>query len=759
MKRIISLILALMLMLGAVSAFAAPGDATIYNDENNDYDFYVSSFAWYDGVMYMVDWGQNIYTWTSESGEIKTWPIPEDVTGLDLTENSASLNRIIPGDDGVYLLYQVEEISEEGGYNFEHMLLIKPTVNGEELIFDTEPVELDWDDLVEEYDDYSYANSLNSAFIKDGMLMGTSWAGSGENVIAVIDIEDDDMELYSAENANFLCPYKEGKALTVLRTYENEDDPAVIAAIDLESGEMEELMQVQTTGWSYPSQLAYDEANDYFFYALNGELHRVKGMDAATTEAVAALNVDTWSNNLAYATDDGFYICGDYDTIIMRNTDPSLRAEQSITVYTSYNPFMEKALYDFNAVEPDVEVVIANNYEDLTQAMMNQSSSIDIYTVYVNNQDFAAVFDRGYMTELDSSAAITDFVNSVYPAMQEVLKKDGHVVAVPVEMWANCWSYNPVAFEKLGLTEDDVPKSWPEFMQFAKELPAMLGENEEGFSLFDPYYTAEDARHSLFYQIIEAYMVYLQQDGVDFAFDTELMRGLIKDLDEIDFAALGFMESYEEEMDYMYKPETILFQTYSNIGGNVWAMNDEYARPMPMAMTEGGKPTIAGNMTVAFVNPYSENRELAVKYLESAVNCIDHSARVNMCPDFNETLENAYYEENIASYEETIASWQEELEKTEDEETRAMIEQNIADFEKYKEEYIAENRYDISEESIAFYRKYAEFIEPTQFIGFDEEASTEFYTQLSQYMEGAIDADTFLKNIDKKLRMMMLEDQ
>ena len=760
MKRIISAMLALMLVMGSLSAIAAPGDATIYNSQLGENDFYVNSYAWYNGVMYMTDWGEHVYTWTPETAEIKTWPIPEanELAGVDPEEGYASPSRILPGDDGVYLLYEVYEIEDEY-HVFSHMLLIKPTVDGEELIFDTEPIEIDWEDLVEEYDDYSYPNGINSAFVTGGRLVGSSWEPGGSNVVVVVDIENDDMELYPNEDGVSLCPYKDGKALTVIRSYESESDPVVISAIDLETGEMEEVMQLVTTGWSYPSNLAYDAETDYLFYALNGELYRVKGMDPATAESVAALNIDSWSDNLAYALSGGFYICGDYESIIMRNTDPSLRAEQSITVYTSSNNAMEKALYDFNATEPDVEVVIANNYEDLTQAMMNQSSTVDVYTVYVNDQNFAAVFERGYMAELDSSSVISDFVNSVYPGIQEVLIKDGHVVAIPVEMYSNCWSYNPKAFEKLGLTEADVPKSWPEFLNFAKELPAILGENEEGFTLFDPYYTAEDARISMFYELIDDYMVYLQQDGVEFAFDTEQMRSMLRTLDEIDFSALGFLESYEEEMDYMYNEETILFQTYSDISSRVWSYNNDNFRPMPLAMEEGGKAAIPANVTVAFVNPYSENRELAIKYLESAVASLTHELRVDMCPDFNEPLENPYYEENIQSFNDTIAAWEEELAKAEDEETREMIQLNIDDYKAYMEEYVVENRYDISEESIAYYREYAESIEPTQFIGFDDEASTEFYTQLSQYTAGTIDADTFLKNIDKKLRMMMLEDQ
>ena len=109
----------------------------------------------------MSDYGENIYTWTRESGEVTAHPIPDEFSQAD-DEYSTSFRRLIGGDDGLYMLYSVNSNDQDNGDDsFKNMLLYKITVDGGELVFETEPAELSWDDLVEEYDDgYTYAKDI-----------------------------------------------------------------------------------------------------------------------------------------------------------------------------------------------------------------------------------------------------------------------------------------------------------------------------------------------------------------------------------------------------------------------------------------------------------------------------------------------------------------------------------------------------------------------------------------------------------------------
>lgn len=755
--RLTAFFTAALMLLAALPALAAPGDGVIFRQEDADFGF--NNMAYYDGVVYLSDYGENIYSWNSETGEMVAHPIPEELSQYE-GDVYTSYRRLISGDDGLYLLYELRTNDEDGDSAFEKMLLYRVSAENGETTFNAEPIEMSWDDLVEEYDDYSYARDLSQAYIKDGKLIGQTYNSAGNSVVAVVDIEDDDVELVEAEYMTGMCAYTEGKVLISLRDYTGDDSEVSVAVLDLDSGDMEELAALETIGWSSPSGMVYDEETDTLYYALNGELYRAVHLDFSAAESIAALNVDSWSDSPAILTEDKYYVCSDYQTVIIRNTDPAQRSDKSITVYTGYSEAMEQAYYDFTAANPDVEVVQINNYEDITQAMMNQSTAVDVYVVSVDSQEYGAIFKRGYMAELNDSEIISGFVGSTYPQLQKVLVNDSGVVAVPIEMWTNCMCYNPLAFEALGLTEDDVPTSWPEFLALLQRLPEIIGDS--GVPVVDLYYTQGELKSTLFYQIINDYMLYLQQDGVEFAFNTDVLRNVLTELDKVDFAALGLPEDYED-VDGVYtisdEAETgPLFNTYSDVTCESYAYVQKNSRPMPMAMEADGQPIIRTNLTVAFVNPYSENRELAIEYLECAVNRIEPVMCTNMCPDRSEPVENSYFQEALDSIDESIASIEEEMAKAEDDQTREEWQQQLDDMTQWRAEYEQSYRWTASPESIEFYRGYAQYIVPSQYIGFDDEASQEFYSLISQYEEGAIDLDTFLTNIDKKIRMMVLED-
>ena len=287
---------------------------------------------------------------------------------------------------------------------------------------------------------------------------------------------------------------------------------------------------------------------------MNGELFKMPGLDINAAQSVAAVQIDTWSEMSPVLTEDGYFICSDYQTIIARNTDPTARAATTLTVYTNYNESMEDAYFTFANTHTDVDVVIATSYEDITEAMMNQSDAVDIYAVSVNSEDYAALLDRGYLADLSASKTLSDTVSQMYPSIQQVVMKDGALMALPLEMYTNCMSYNPAAMQKLGLTEDDMPKTWIQFLQFLQKAPGLVGDT--GVSVFEKYMTQDDARLNLFYNMLNSYMLYLTKtDGVEMSFDTDIMRNLLAEFDKIDWTAFGLMESYDDE-DTSAHPES-----------------------------------------------------------------------------------------------------------------------------------------------------------------------------------------------------------
>ena len=781
-RKLISAALATATLLcAALPALAAPGDATVFRDDySGSSEISLSSMAYYNGHIYIFSYDNRYGLWNDAEGKLDLYELNNTLfTGSGDTESEdlddgetryTNFNGAISGDDGIYFLFATSKtIEEDGSYDsqFETMELYKAEVAEDgtlSLPEDAEPVEMEWDDMVDEYDNSSYPNGLSNPQIRGGKLVGSTYLDSGDRAIAVLDVEDGSCTLIDLQPddecyLNGWCFYQDGSVLLNYGHYTEETSESVLHTLNLETEEEAPLCTV--TGKSIYS-MVYDEAKDTLYFACNGELCRMKGADASTIESISALAVNNGDGQPTFLTDDGRYLTGDYQTVVLRGTDPSQRAEISLTVYSSYNSYVQNAAYTFGNTHSNVEVVMATSYEDVVQAMMNQSDAVDIYVLSVSDPGYAALLERGYLADLSSSDKITNFVNSVYPGLQDVLIRDGKVVALPVELYTSCMSYSPKAAEALGVTE--LPTSWLELFRFlAEDAPALL-ESHEGYNILPTYNTAEDMRNQLFTQMFQDYMLYLEKEDVEFAFDTDLMHSLLDAFEKIDFTKLGLMEDYDDDdsVSYSSDDDKTLFSTWGTVDCQMYNMTSTSTLPLMLSLGTEDSPRLRAEMSVAFVNPYSKNQEAAIEYLETTVDGMEQTFIIDLCPDQNEPVLNAYYEQNIQSMKEYKDSLEQQIAECTDEDEKAALQEQLESQQQYIDEYTKNNAYDASEESIAKYREYGDKLRAAEYFGVDIYSDSDkdsMYSQMTQYLQGAIDANTMLQKLDKTVKMMILEKQ
>ena len=781
-RKLISAALAtVMLLCAALPALAAPGDATVFRDDySGSSEISLNSIAYYNGRIYIFSYDNRYGIWNDAEGKLDLYELNNtlftgsgDTESEDLDEGETrytNFNGAISGDDGIYFLFATSKtIEEDGSYDsqFETMELYKAEVAEDgtlSLPEDAEPVEMEWDDMVDEYDNSSYPNGLSNPQIRGGKLVGSTYLDSGDRAIAVLDVEDGSCTLIDLQPddecyLNSWCFYQDGSVLLNYGHYTEETSESVLHTLNLETEEEAPLCTV--TGKSIYS-MVYDEAKDTLYFACNGELCRMKGADASTIESISALAVNNGDGQPTFLTDDGRYLTGDYQTVVLRGTDPSQRAEISLTVYSSYNSYVQNAAYTFGNTHSNVEVVMATSYEDVVQAMMNQSDAVDIYVLSVSDPGYAALLERGYLADLSSSDKITNFVNSVYPGLQDVLIRDGKVVALPVELYTSCMSYSPKAAEALGVTE--LPTSWLELFRFlAEDAPALL-ESHEGYNILPTYNTAEDMRNQLFTQMFQDYMLYLEKEDVEFAFDTDLMHSLLDAFEKIDFTKLGLMEDYDDDdsVSYSSDDDKTLFSTWGTVDCQMYNMTSTSTLPLMLSLGTEDSPRLRAEMSVAFVNPYSKNQEAAIEYLETTVDGMEQTFIIDLCPDQNEPVLNAYYEQNIQSMKEYKDSLEQQIAECTDEDEKAALQEQLESQQQYIDEYTKNNAYDASEESIAKYREYGDKLRAAEYFGVDIYSDSDkdsMYSQMTQYLQGAIDANTMLQKLDKTVKMMILEKQ
>ncbi|NLF26489.1 MAG: carbohydrate ABC transporter substrate-binding protein, partial [Clostridiales bacterium] len=600
-----------------------------------------------------------------------------------------------------------------------------------------------------------------------GLMYFTTYASRG-TVVMAYDLGDGsgrqlDLEFDSEEYINGLCAYRDGQLLS-MRSHWREDGVTVtVAVIDPEAEESEDLFAIPTVGYSNPGSIAYSEERDALYYIMNGELFQITGMDVSTNQAVADMPVEPYSESAPILTAEGLFIASSYEAVVRRNTDPNLRAEKRLKVQNQYNQSVDSAYYAFTNKHGDVEVVLTQQVEDVVQAMMNRSAAVDVYCLYASSAEYGAVFSRGYMAELTGSEVIAGVVNGMYPAFKDWCVKDGEIVALPVELYFTTRGYNPKAFEKAGLTEEDVPTTWIGLFEMLEPLAERM-KDYPNMSVFEPYYTKSMLKRELFQHMLLDYMVYIGRPGNEYKFDTPMFRALMDAYLAVDFDALELPEDDEDYQTRVYAVRadgdmetSALFSGYADISARTYALTSGQ-KPLLLALSEGVEPKVMGELCVVFVNPFSEHRKDAIAFVEEIARSLDDVLRIHILPTENEPVLDPYYESNLKSWADTIATVKAQLEQAPEDEKKA-FEDMIAEYEGYRKEYEENYMYSASEASIAKYREFADKLQVMPYLGLGNDNTEEFYTLVSQFTDGLIDADAFIKNVDRKLQMMMLEGQ
>lgn len=309
-------------------------------------------------------------------------------------------------------------------------------------------------------------------------------------------------------------------------------------------------------------------------------------------------------------------------------------------------------------------------------------------------------------------------------------------------------------WESLGLTEDDLPTSLPELYDFAANWVWDYGEDHPEISLFDLGSYSSQLLYSL---LLNDYIAYMQKQGGELVFDTPVFRRLMEGFSAIDFEEILSVQDQDEDT---YWTPNALFSTSMSVG--YLGYQDERFQPLYLSLEEGGEPFIGMNLNVMTINPRTKRMDQALLYVSEYLDNLDKtSANIVLFPDHNDPVENDYYQSNLEDMQESLAKMQESL-KNASEENRAEIEQQI----QWQEESIAdwENyRYSVTAEQIADYRENVApliyVIRQNVFLNADTSATSEINKLLMQYIEGAVNLDSLVRELDQRVRLMQLEDQ
>ena len=731
-------------------ALAAEGDALLGHAENDTIYF---NYCFTDGETLYLSGYDMLYTYRVGDADLTpyAYELPETEEAVD--------TRVMPFsvDGELYALTLSTSYGENSQFVGADICAL--TLDGNGSAQTTSLCQADWKDLVEEYDDSVYPIQPESLIGANGKLVIRYYTQQGEYETSVIDVQTGARHVLSElQNAYAVTDYRDGLLLVEQYDY-NEADKARLLLLDPSAESLQPLGEVSVEEYSPLSGLAYDAETDAIYCIKGGEICPVDLKGGEIGAGLTDMPLQSYGGAPGCVLKGGYYAyCGDGAAI--RNLDPEQKAATRLKINDStWSDSVSNAYYRFANAHGDVSVVLSREWgesSNLIEKMMNRDDSIDIYLLSTSSAIYDALFNRGYLMELDGSEKAMALAERMYPSLRECLSRDGHLVALPVTM--NAWTIgiNEKALEALGLKLEDVPENWSDFLDFVSGLGDKLAENK-AVHLFYSGYTADDARNDLFNSIFDDYQRYVNATDPTLGYDTELLRGLLEKLEQVDFTALGCLSAEEAEEGaadaYVEDSDAgVLLQT--GTGCSIGNFYSDYT-PILLRVNPEEPARLVLENSVAIVNPFTKNPEAAMAFIDELVDNLPAATLYCVDPELNEPVRGQWYEEYIAEVRKTLEHLNGELEKAEAAD-RQMIEEDIRATQENLD-YMEENGWDVSPREVEWYRAHDDHLVTATVNWLYSDDSGEAWELIDMYRQGQIGMAEMLEKIDRKVQMMLRE--
>ncbi|MBQ2954859.1 MAG: hypothetical protein IJE08_00195 [Clostridia bacterium] len=749
MKKVLCYMMTILLVLAAMapmSALAAPGDAVLLQRDEFS-SSYANSAVTIGDTAYMVirdDEGEAFASAKVGDAKYERFILEED------SENKiyAYTMRLF-GYEG-----RLMALNTRTGKVYSVAL-----ENGQTAL--TEEFALDWSVMRIGQGEDGYFREVGDTVVSGDVLYMTSYdeSWSSMDLIAFSLKDGSSRVLGNRESFGDLAAYKDGRLVASIRVSENWLDPYVLFEISTEDGSVKQMMELA----DYSALgLNYDAANDRFIYEAEKTIWATDmngNHTALATAPVSAPSGDS-SEGGTGLLDGGYYFISGYEGTVIKNIDPAAQPTRTLTLRNIYLE-MDDAYIAFAKEHPEAELKQMDRIgeltmDEVTQAMMSGSSEIDIYYLGVNSAAFRALVGRGYAADLSGSETIKSMTDRMFPVFQEVLTRDGKIVAFPDHVNASSYKINTALAAELGISEEEYPDTWDKLLDLIDRWDESYSKEFPEKALFDPYETA-NMKETIFNMLLKAQVVSINKPGAQASVNTPFMRRMMERLDSMSFAA--FASDQDFSMGYSWSSNDVLLNSWGTILPRDMYREEEMETIL-FAESEEEGALVGIDMYVYVVNPYSKNIDLAIDYLEARAESMSEGMQATLLTDWRKPLRDPHFDRMLESYDKMIENRKKALSEAADDQKQA-IEDEIKQMEAERERVIA-REYVWTEEQLAEYREltgHFVVIRNEYFTANSREGEAEEMQQLiSRYVDGQMSADQMLSSLDKKLRMMQMEE-
>lgn len=614
-----------------------------------------------------------------------------------------------------------------------------------------------------------YYLDLASPCVAGDMMFAVVADYSGANTVYQMyrfDLKTGDCTVSAIKNIHSVSLYKQGQLL--LKVYDdatmwNEDTreyaQPTVSVYDIATDTVIET--VQTVGISSPYSfcgLQYQADTDTLYYSNGSSVMKTTGLVFPGT-LTAYMPSDSYEGTSTALLQSGMYATGGNGNggVIVRALDVADLSQGALTIYGDYTSNMHML---FVKNHPEIPLTSETEYyedvEKLTNAMVSGEAP-DVLRLDLSYSPVDRLIDKGYAMDLSGYPQIADMVKKMYPAISACVMRDDKVYGVPVQMNSYSLYVDNETWTELGLKDEDIPTNVMDLIDFVSNWEYDYADDNPDIRVFE----STNLRETFLQNIMTLYIGYCHQQGQPLSFDTDLFRSLINKLEaaQLPEADIDPETATEDDWEEFWNKRAI----FSWGGYSTTALTDyRYQKPHTLALTADTKPIVLTELAVMIINSKSTRVEQALTYLtEYIANNDDINFKYTVSPEYNEPLTNIRFESDLKNWTEQVDRLTKYLttcepsEKQDTEYTLKYFQKMIDEQDKY--------RYNISPEDIALYREqiapYLTVPGRTPLNSWDKDGNNDLQTQMNQYNQKAITADQFIKEIDKRVRMMALEDQ
>ena len=767
-KRILTLLLALMLSAGAALA-EGNNLCLVDGDYANPDGTYASSIAGANGWAYLI---VNRIIGSSQPWLARWQP------GMDAPEKMADL--ITPqqassdGDWSPYVQKMFTDGSQVYGISQEGHVTLLVDQNGEAAL--RRQCKLDVSGLSTDYGDYQEYDIWGSVFAREGKLYLLSYRysanGFQEYTLSVFDLSTGE-RLSSTEKTDLrlIAPYNDAQMLALVLPGGQEFDeqtgkpmPFSLSVVNLE-GEMEQsLVTFDENDYLYQvPALCYDEGSQTVYYIQEAVVRGLsaQGGEPATYAYLPETSFSSDGNDLVVVGGEAA-VTRNFDRVSVRQLDAQAASLGALTLAGVSGTDAHSAVIQEH---PEIPLRLINDFysdiEKIATAMISGDDAVDLMMLNYTYTPVERLIEKGYAADLSAMPSVMALVERMPAFLKDACLKDGKVYFLPASASGTTLGYRVEALEALGLTEDDLPKTYPELFDFCVNFEDNYGAQHPEVSLVSDV----GFRETLMNLIVNQYIAYQLKTTGSIRFDTPLFRELISGLEAVDFSPWDPYDLYGSDVwnqsdviDEFYEENRLGLLMMEGVSPSSFGSSNAYSRLILLSLDDGLEPIVPITSLEGFVlNPRSARADLAEKYLAAYLQNLPWHDNIMFFEDANDAVPNPYYEANLTFMEQTIEELEKQLAAAAPE-NRAELEDALQLNREYLET-IENERYYLDEDSISRYRQSVEpYLYPLpQTPLTSSEESSNFNQLMRQYQDHAIDLDTYIQEMDRRIRLIQLE--